>query len=120
MRRRASFMFGIALLVALGATRGIAAVNNNDDPDNRLIDARVVEVNERHISVVARTGVEHVIAVDRTGTRVRRGNKYVSFAELRKDDIITIDLDEARQIKFAKQIEITHPSGDQVASRPRP
>jgi hypothetical protein len=119
MKRRAGFRLSIALLLTLTAARGLAAVDNEEDTDVRLVAARVVEINDQHISVVARSGVEHVIGIDHTGTRVRRGGKYVSFAELRKGDIVTVELDAARQVKFAKQIEITGATGDQVAGRPR-
>ncbi len=119
MNRRTGFTLAVALLLALGATRGLAAVEGEEDTDMRLIDARVVEVNHQHISVLARTGVEHVIAIDNGGTKVKRDGRDVSCADLRKDDVVTVELDEAKQIKFAKQIDITRPSGDQVARTPR-
>ncbi|HEX8180955.1 MAG TPA: hypothetical protein VF525_15520 [Pyrinomonadaceae bacterium] len=119
MKRRASFTFGIALLLALGAARGLAAVDGNEDTDGQLVGARVVEINSEHISVMARSGVEHVIAIDRAGTRIKRGDKYISFADLHTDDIVTVELDAAKQVKFAKQIEVTRQSGDQVARTPR-
>ncbi len=119
MRRKAVLMCGIALLLALGATRGLAAADGDEDSDTRFVNARVVEVNDKHISVLARTGVEHVIAIDRMGTRIKRGEQYVSFADLRKDDIVTVELDEAKQVKFAKQIDITRAAGDEVARAPR-
>ena len=119
MKRSVGFTFVIALLLALGTVRGLAAFEGEEDTDVRLIDARVVEVNHQHISVVARTGVEHVIAINGAGTRVKRGDRYVSCADLHKDDIITVELDEAKQVKFAKQIEITRPAGTEVARAPR-
>jgi hypothetical protein len=119
MRRKTGFIFCIALLVALGAGRAALAADSNDDTDLRLVNARVVEVTDRHISVLTRTGIEHVIAVDRADTRVKRGGRYVTCAELQKDDIVTVELDEARQVKFAKQIEITRAASTEVARAPR-
>ena len=119
MRRRAGFTLAVALLLVLGGTRVLCAVEGEEDTDVRLVDARVVEVNHVHISVVARTGVEHVIAIDQGGTKVKRAGRDVSCTDLRKDDIVTVELDDAKQVKFAKQIEITRPAGDQVARTPR-
>jgi hypothetical protein len=119
MKRRVGVTLGVALLLALGAARGLAAADDAEDTDGRIVDARVVEINDQHISIMARSGVEHVIGIDRAGTRVKRGSKYVAFAELHKDDIVTLELDAAKQVKFAKQIEITRAAGDQVARTPR-
>jgi hypothetical protein len=111
-------VLGVALMLTLGGLVR-ASANGEEDTDVRLINARVVEVNDRHISVVARTGVEHVIAVDRASTRVRRGDRQVSCGELQRDDVVTVDLDETRQVKFAKQIEVTRPASNEVARAPR-
>ncbi|MFL6207574.1 MAG: hypothetical protein ACJ74W_01915 [Pyrinomonadaceae bacterium] len=120
MKRRVSLTFGVALLLALSATRALAvAADDAEDTDARMVAARVVEINDQHISVMARSGVEHVIAIDRAGTRIKRGTKYVTFAELHKGDIVTLELDATKQVKFAKQIEITRAAGDQVARTPR-
>ncbi len=120
MSRQIRITLSIALWLTLGvAGQALAAVEGNEDTDGRLIDARVVEINDKHISVMARSGVEHVIGIDRMGTRVRRGKDYVSCAELRKDDIVTVEIDEAQQVKFAKQIEITRAASDQVARAPQ-
>jgi hypothetical protein len=119
MRRRAGFTFAVALLLALAGARGLCAVEGEEDTDVRLVDARVVEVNHVHISVVARTGVEHVIGIDHGSTKVKRAGRDVTCSELRTDDLVTVELDEAKQVKFAKQIEITRPAGDQVARTPR-
>lgn len=119
MKRRVGVTLGVALLLALSATRGLAAADDTEDTDGRMVDARVVEINDQHISIMARSGIEHVIGIDRAGTRIKRGNKYVTFAELHKDDIVTLELDATKQVKFAKQIEITRVAGDQVARTPR-
>lgn len=120
MRRQVRITLGLALWLTLGiAGQAAAAFEDNEDTDSRVVDARVVEVNDGHVSVMARSGVEHVIAVDRANTRVKRGDNYVTLAELRKDDIVTIELDEAKQLKFAKQIEVTRAAGDEVARVPR-
>ncbi|HEX8070430.1 MAG TPA: hypothetical protein VF546_10795 [Pyrinomonadaceae bacterium] len=119
MKRTRTVALGVALALALcGAAR--AATHEEEDTDVRLVGARVVEVQDEHISVVARTGVEHVIGVDRASTRVKRGDRFVSCGELRKDDVVTVDLDETRSVKFAKQIEVTQQAGSAVARAPRP
>ena len=83
-----------------------APARNDEDTDTRLVEARVVEVAEGHVSVMARTGVEHVIAVDREGTKVTINGTAVSLKDLREDDIVTIELDAQKPVKFAKNIEL--------------
>ncbi len=89
------------------------------DTDTKLNEAKVVEVTDTRISVMARTGVEHVIAVDGAETKVKLAGKMISAKDVRVGDIITIELDENNSVKFAKNIFIALPSNSQVA-RARP
>lgn len=107
MRRRplASFMaamlltfFSNGILVATGVT--------DEDTDTRIVQAKVVEVAECRISVIARTGVEHVISVDREGTKVTIDGEVVSLKDVREGDVATIDLDAQKPVKFAKNISM--------------
>jgi hypothetical protein len=98
-----------ALLAALLLTffsTAIQAQSNDgkEDTDTHIAGARVVEVAEAHISVMARTGVEHVIAVDSAGTKVTIDGKTVSLKDIREGDVITVELDAKRPVKFAKNI----------------
>ena len=63
---------------------------------------------------MARTGVEHVIAVDREGTKVTINGEAVSLKDLREGDIVTVELDAQKPVKFAKNIEL-RPEGGQLA-----
>lgn len=96
------------LLLTFFYTNALAAPGTDEgkDTDTRMVNAKVVEVNDDHISVIARTGVEHVIAVDRTNTKITRDGKVVSLKELREGDLVTIELDASKQIKFAKNISL--------------
>ncbi|MBA2733112.1 MAG: hypothetical protein H0U54_09520 [Acidobacteria bacterium] len=104
-KRLAGFL-AAALLMFF--SNGILAASNgtDDDTDTRIIQAKVVEVAESHISVMARTGVEHVIAVDREGTKVTVDGVAVSLKEIREGDIATIELDAHKQVKFARNISM--------------
>ncbi len=82
------------------------AANNSDDEDGVFVNAKVVEVADCHISIVARSGAEHVIAIDGAATRVTRNGRVVSARELREGDIVTVELDATKQVKFAKNISI--------------
>jgi hypothetical protein len=73
-RRSLAVMLGILVSVAAHTVSARAAATD-DDTDARMVDAKVVEVNDNHISVVARTGVEHVIATDASDTHVVRKGK---------------------------------------------
>ena len=95
-----------AFALLLGTNVALAASPDDKDTDGRLVDVRVVEVGEERISVVTREGVEHVIAVCQIKTQVRRGKQYVHCKDLRVDDVVTIELDEGKPIKFAKNIEV--------------
>ena len=81
-----------------------AAAFDEEDTDTRLVDARVVEVTETRISVMARTNVEHVIAIDNMDTRVTMDGRVVSLKDLREGDVVTIELDAQKQVKFARNI----------------
>lgn len=104
-------------LLMFSASLSVAAANFNDN-ENVLVDARVVEVGDQRISVVAQTGVEHVIAVDETNTKVKKGDSEVSMKDLRIGDVITIELEVGSRIKLAKQIEISRPRDVEVARIP--
>lgn len=98
-----------ALLAALLLTLFSTAIQasgggQSEDTDTRMVGAKVLEVAEAHISVMARTGVEHVIAVDNVGTKVTIDGKAVSLKEIREGDIVTVELDAKKPVKFAKNI----------------
>ncbi len=90
--------FSNGILLATGSTE--------EDTDNLIVQAKVIEVAESHISVMARTGVEHVIAVDREGTKVTIDGRVVSLKDVREGDIATIELDAQKQVKFARNISM--------------
>ena len=110
-----------ALLLALSYTNALAASGTEEgkDTDTRMINAKVVEVNDSHISVIARTGVEHVIAVDRNDTKITRDGKIVSLKDLREGDIVTVELDANKQMKFAKNISMRSPQVEMTARNRR-
>src|SRR5215210_8147666 len=117
MMRRRSLAGLIAVMLTLGTyAPALAASDGPQDTDVRKVDAKVVEVNDRHISIVARTGVEHVIATDAADTHVTLRGKRIDLKKLRVGDVVTVDLDASSQLKFARRIVIGEQSGDTVAS----
>ena len=116
MKRR-SLAGLIAFMLTLAAyAPALAASDGAEDTDVRKVDAKVVEVTDGHISIVARTGVEHVIATDTADTHVTLRGKRVNLKKLRVGDVVTVDLDAASQLKFARRIVIGEQSGDTLAS----
>jgi hypothetical protein len=115
--RRSSIagLLTIVLTVFLAAP-ALAAGYDGEDTDTRLVDAKVVEVTDDHISVFAQTGVEHVIATADADTKVTREGKLVSLKDLRQGDVVTIELDADRPLKFARHINIAVRAGSDVAS----
>lgn len=99
-------LFAVLFLILISAPVLAAVSDDKEDTDTRMVNAKVVEVNDEHISVIARTGVEHVISVDRAGTKVILAGREVSLKELREGDIVTVMLDEQKPVKFAKNISI--------------
>ena len=120
MRRRHLASLFAVLMLAIYSSASLAAVSGVDDADEdtdtRLVAARVVEVSEARIAVIARTGVEHVIAVDNTDTRVKVEGRTVALKDLREGDIVTVELDEQNPLKFARNIVIGTRSNSQVAA----
>lgn len=104
-----------ALLLALGPA---ALASNDQDTDTRLVGARLVEVCETRISVMTRDNIEHVIAVDGKGTKVRVGDRVVPLGELQTGDLVTVELDEANPVKFANDILINVRAAQQSARKP--
>ncbi|HEX8283106.1 MAG TPA: hypothetical protein VF588_07115 [Pyrinomonadaceae bacterium] len=115
MRRR-SLASLFAVLLALAAYAPALAASDveekDKDTDVRMVDAKVVEVNQRHISVIARTGVEHVIATDAADTHVTHKGKRVEIKKVRVGDLVTVDLDVANPLKFARRIIIGEQAGE--------
>lgn len=102
MKRNLAPLLAASLLMFFSIQAAVIA--SDEDTDTRIIGAKVVEVAEEHISVMARSGVEHVIAVNRAGTKVTIDGEVVSLKDVREGDIVTIELDEQREVKFAKNI----------------
>ena len=116
MRRRGLTSL-IAVLLALAAyAPALAAQDGGQDTDVRMVDAKVVETGDSHISVVARTGVEHVIATDAADTHVTLKGRRVDAKRLKVGDIVTVELDALNPLKFARRIVIGEQGGDAVAS----
>ena len=112
-RRHLAIKLAVLLLFVFPAA---AQAADGGDTDTRMVDAEVVEVTEHRISVIAQTGVEHVIAIADSGTKVSLNGKPVALKNLRKGDVVTIELDELNPLKFAKQIKIAAPSGNELAT----
>ena len=115
MKRRSLATIFFALLLSFGPA---ALASDEKDTDTRLVGARLVEVCETRISVVTRANVEHVIAVDGAGTKVRVGDRVVPLAELQTGDVVTVELDEANPVKFASDIMINVRAAQQSARKP--
>jgi hypothetical protein len=108
MRRKHLAAFFVSMMLMLFSMNAQARFAGNDekDTDTRLVNARVVEITDARLSVMAQTGVEHVIAIDMEKTRVTRDGQSVSIKEVREGDIITVELDEVNPVKFAKNISM--------------
>lgn len=98
----------LALFSSAYEARAVAAQveDANEDTDTRMVDAKVVEVTDTRISIIARTGVEHVIAIDRTDTKVTIDGLSVSLQDVREGDVVTVELDANNPVKFARNISM--------------
>ncbi|HEX8472923.1 MAG TPA: hypothetical protein VF666_02735 [Pyrinomonadaceae bacterium] len=115
-RQHFASLFAV-LLLAFCSNVGLAANDAEEDTDTRMIAARVVEVTDARISVIARSGVEHVIAIDNADTKVKIDGKLVSLKDVREGDIVTVELDEKNPLKFARNIEVEAQANNQQVAR---
>lgn len=107
MRRKYLAAFFVSMTMMLFSINAQARTGGDEkDTDTRLVHARVLEITDARLSVMAQTGVEHVIAIDIEKTRVTREGKSVSIKEVREGDVITIELDEKNPVKFARNISM--------------
>ena len=118
MTKRILAAAALALLVSFSPNLALASGNDDSDTDTRFVKARVVEVGERRIAVITRNEVEHVIAIDGEGTRVKVGERLVSTKDLREGDVVTVELDEENPIKFARNITVGVRRAEQTARTP--
>lgn len=117
-----NFMAAATLLLALSSyTAAVVRASNfegtAEDTETRMIDARVVEVTDARISVVARTGVEHVIAIDRADTKVTIDGLVVALQDLREGDVVTVELDADNPMMFAKNISMRSDNAEVARNR---
>jgi hypothetical protein len=120
MRRKNLAAVLAAMMLVFSTTALAAADDDGKDTNTRLINAKVVEVADGHISVIARTGVEHVIAIDDDGTKVMIDEEFVSLKDLREGDVVTVELDTQNPVKFAMSIEISAQTRSYQVARARP
>ena len=119
MLRRKNLAAVVAAMLLVFSTSALADDTDGPDTSSRLINAKVVEVTDGHISVITSKGIEHVIAIDDEGTKVMIDEEFVSLKDLREGDVVTVELDTLNPLKFAMSIEISKQAASQVA-RARP
>lgn len=100
------FLSLLVIIISNSAQAAAAIYEGNEDTDTRFVNARVVEITDSRLSIIAQTGVEHVIAIDREKTRVIVDGKRVSLKDVREGDRVTIELDEDNPVKFAINISM--------------
>ena len=121
MMRRKNLAAVVAAMLLVFSTAALAADTDDKDTNTRLVNVKVVEVTDGHISVITPKGVEHVIAIDDEGTKVMIDEEFVSLKDLREGDTVTVELDTLNPLKFAMSIEISAQAASQVArARTRP
>jgi len=116
MRRSSILAAAVAIVLAALSAAPSFAANGGEDTDTRKVNAKVVEVTDDHISVIARSGVEHVIAINDSATKVSMKGKAVSLKDLRLGDVVTVELDEQNPLKFAKRINIAGQADSELAT----
>jgi hypothetical protein len=117
--RFSKFAFTLLLLLMVSDLSFAALQSGRDNnTDNEFINAKVVEITDTRIAVIAETGVEHVIAVDANRTKVTADGFPVSVRELRIGDIVSVKLDAANRVMFAQAIQLD-PGRSKLASNRR-
>ena len=105
--RFSKFAFTLLFLVMVSDLSFAALQSGRDhNTDNEFINAKVVEITDTRIAVIAETGVEHVIAIDSNRTKVTVDGFPVSVRELHNGDVVSVKLDDTNRVMFAQAIEL--------------
>jgi hypothetical protein len=107
----------MAFFSSAAVVRAANTEDSNEDTDTRMIDAKVVEATDTRISIIARSGVEHVIGIDRTDTKVTIDGIAVSLQDVREGDLITVELDVNNPVKFARNISMRSDQAEVARNR---
>src|SRR4051812_7273887 len=117
--RFSKFAFTLLLLLLLSNLTFVAAQTGRDNNgDNEFTNAKVIEISDTRIAVIAETGVEHVIAVDTNRTQVTVDGSPVSIRELHIGDVVSVKLDAANPVMFAKTIQLDLGRNNVASNRP--
>lgn len=87
--------------------------------ESSYVDAKVVEVSDTRIAVIAKSGVEHVIAIDGKKTKIFYEGRAVLTNEIKAGDVVTVELDVNNPMKVARSIEMASVLGNQLAKNRR-
>lgn len=111
----------LALMICaqVGLMTAQARASSEDGVESSYVDARVVEVSATRIAVIAKSGVEHVVAIDGKKTKVYLEGRAVMADEIKEGDIVTVELDLNNPIKLARSIEMASSLGNQLAKNRR-
>lgn len=115
-RLNAKFFASLTLAVIFQVTAiAVQAQTTQEQPDDaKFANAKVVEISDARLAVIATTGVEHMIAVDRS-TKIYKNGRAIAVGELKEGDKLTIELDAASPVKMARRIKLEN-NVDQLAS----
>ena len=119
MKLRKSLSLAAVVVLSLSSVNAYAADDSKSDSETRMVDAKVVEVSSSRLAVIARTGVEHVIAINDSITELKINGNVVPVKELREGDTVTVNLDEENPMKFAKKISLNLSRVDEMARNKR-
>lgn len=112
-------VLAMMICTQVGLTTAQARTFSEDRVEGSYVDAKVVEVSATRIAVIAKSGVEHVIAIDEKKTKFYVEGQTVMANEIKEGDIVTVELDLNNPIKVARSIEMASVLGNQLAKNRR-
>lgn len=107
------------MFVQFGSITARANDPSEETAEGSFVDAKVVEVSAMRIAVIAKSGVEHVIAIDGKKTKVILEGRAVLAEQIKEGDIVTVQLDIENPMKVARSIELASQLGNQLAKNRR-
>lgn len=114
-----TLILALSMFVQFGSITAQANDPSEETAEGSFVDAKVVEVSAMRIAVIAKSGVEHVIAIDGKKTKVILEGRAVLAEQIKEGDIVTVQLDIENPMKVARSIELASQLGNQLAKNRR-
>lgn len=109
----------VLALIAASQVGTITARASDDGTDANFVGAKVVEVSDSRIAIIAESGIEHMIAINQKMIKVTSEGRTVPLKDIKEGDIVSVELDAKNPMKTARNITLEGQFGIQLAKNRR-